>query len=474
METTAFRTLVFTLFFSFLFLFQPVKADDFYNREDIKARLEAMELIVQPRYTNSVESYIRGYLAKDGAKAERILARTVVYFPIFEKYLDEHNMPEDLKYLAVVESGLNPKAVSRVGATGLWQFMKETGSKEYGLRINSRIDERSCPHSSTIAAMKYLARAYERFGSWELALASYNCGAGNVNRAIRRAGGVKDYWSISKYLPRETRNFVPAFLGAAYIAKYHHTHGVLPQYPDLDMQLTEGVKVYTELDFQTIARVSGLPVEVVEKLNPHYKRGYVPAYSKGHFVILPSRVMQSLKDYLHLLRPDNGSASEMPEIPELVGVEDYFPDDYYYETFYTVAQGDQLNDLGKIFKCSGFSLKVWNELTSKHISRGQELVVWFPKELRRFRTGSDRVDVLPVVSQPTAPAMEVKRYTPKIQPIEPVEMAPFPMPQQEVPYATAARNLDELETGSSKLSPFQKAKIWTGEKGRSIFKKKKR
>lgn len=465
MEPFAFRTLLIVLFFSCISPFS--KADNFYDREDIQARLEAMDCIVQPRYTTSVENYIKGYLAHDGRKASYILARTATYFPIFEKYIEEHNMPEDLKFLAVVESGLNPKAVSRVGAVGLWQFMKETGAGDYGLRINSRIDERSCPHASTEAALKYLSRAYDRFGSWELALASYNCGAGNVNRAIRRAGGEKDYWAISKYLPRETRNFVPAFLGAAYIMKYHQAHGVMPVYPDLDMQLTEGVKVYTKLPFETIAAVAGLPTEVVATLNPQYKKGYVPAYSKGHYVVLPRRVMQAFKDYLHLLRPDAGSASEMPELPALVEPENYFPDEYYYETFYTVINGDRLNELGKIFSCSGANLKVWNELANTDLKRGQELVVWFPKELKRFHSGTEQIAVLPAAKSPGTP---VKAGTlplvPKIRAIEPLAISPFPLPERPVPYSRVRSvTYFQARTALDKPSPSQKVKAWARKKG---------
>lgn len=465
MEPLAFRTLLTVLFFS---IFSPfIQAEDFYDREDIKTRLEAMECIVQPRYTNSVESYIRGYLANDARKAETILARTAVYFPIFENYLEEHGMPEDLKYLAVVESGLNPKAVSRVGAVGLWQFMKETGAKDYGLRINSRVDERSCPHSATEAALKYLSRAYKRFGSWELALASYNCGAGNVNRAIRRAGGEKDYWAISKYLPRETRNFVPAFLGAAYIAKNHHAHGVLPVYPDLDVQVTEGIKVYTKLSFETIAAVSGLPVETVAYLNPQYKRNYVPAYSKGHYVILPRRVGQTLKDYLHLLRPDAGAASELPELPELVESELYSPEEYYFETFYTVASGDELNYLGKIFSCTGFNLKVWNTLANEKLERGQELTVWFPKELKRFRPEGTQIDVLPEIEKTGVPrkAMILPKVR-RLKPVKSLDITPFPVPEPALPSSTlmSIRRFDPSEV-SKKRTPIFKVKSWARKNG---------
>ena len=464
MDRTPFRTLA-TLLFAFLFL--NLQADGFYDREEIQPRLETMECIVKPRYTTAVESYIKGYFARDGYKAKLILARTVTFFPIFEKYLREHNMPDDLKYLAVVESALNPKAVSRVGATGLWQFMKETGIG-YGLKINSRIDERSCPNRSTIAAMEYLSKAYKRFGSWELAIASYNCGAGNVRRAMRRAGGSKDYWKISRYLPRETRNFVPAFLGAAYMVKYYDKHGLTPEYRHLDLQLTESELIYNEMEFETIAAIAGVPVSIVEALNPAYKKGYVPANEKGHWVILPRRSMQALRDYVKLLKPENSETNPLPELPELITEENYFPSDHYYKSFYMTLQDDQLFELGKLFKCSGYNLKVWNSLESEQLSRKQELVVWFPKELRRYQPFSEKVEVLPVAAQLPKEVKNVRPILPKIKPIEPIKLTPIPVnPHPHLPFTAmplqAAEKKLAHEQKEKKLD-LQKMKAWVAEK----------
>ena len=474
MKPFAFRTL-FTLLFSILAL--QSQANNFYDREEIQTRLEAMDCIVKPRYTPAVESYIKGYFAKDALKAKLVLERTAIYFPIFEKYLMEHNMPEDLKYLAVVESALNPKAVSRVGATGLWQFMKETGAG-YGLKINRSVDERSCPHSSTAAALAYLEKAYNRFGSWELAIASYNCGAGNVNRAIRRSG-TKDYWKLSRYLPRETRNFVPAFLGAAYMIKYHHLHGVTPEFPHLDVQLTKAMKVHSKIPFETIAAVTGIPVEVVESLNPAFKRDYVPANEQGYYVMLPSRVAPALRDYLFLLRPDNGSTSELPPLPELVQAGSYNPDQHYYQTYYTTAKGDRLNQLGKIFKCSGYNLKIWNNLLNQDIERGQELVVWFPQKLLRYRPFGEKIEVVDsddyyqeiIEPKPSIPKI------PKINPIEPIKLTPIQTTNEpELPFSAMsiadAQNKFILEQKEKqrKKSPIKKIKLWFSKK--SLFKKK--
>jgi peptidoglycan lytic transglycosylase D len=297
-----------------------------------------------------------------------------------------------------VESALNPKAMSPVGAGGLWQFMKGTG-RLYGLTTNREVDERSCPHSSTEAAMKYLAKQYERFGSWEMALAAYNCGAGTILRAQKRAR-TNDYWKLARYLPRETRNFVPAFIGVAYIVNYYDLHDVEPAYPSLDMQLIEATRVYPKLPFKTIAAVTEIPVDIVRQLNPQFKKSYVPENPGGHYVILPKRVMPALKDYLAMLRPDDGGDAEIPALPEIIDTATYFARNYYFKSSYKVIKGDKLDDLAKLFGCAGYSLKIWNHLTGRRLAEGQELTVWFPKELRHFGKEVNLVKVKPPVRKP--------------------------------------------------------------------------
>ena len=468
MERTAFRTLATLLLF---FFFLQLQAGEIYDGEEIKPRLESMDCIVKPRYTTEVEKYIKGYFARDGYKTKLVLARTVTYFPIFEKYLNEHNMPDDLKYLAVVESALNPQAVSRVGATGLWQFMKQTGAL-HGLVINRNIDERSCPNRSTAAAMEYLSNAYERFGNWELAIASYNCGAGNIRRAMKRAGGSDDYWAISKYLPRETRNFVPAFLGAAYMVKFYHLHGIVPEYRHLDFQLTESELVYNEMPFETIAAIAGVPISVVETLNPAYKKNFVPATEKGHWVVLPRRTMQALRDYIQLLRPDNGSTSTLPPLPELMDEEHYSPEEYYYQTYYTSLEGDRLKGLGKAFSCSGYNLKVWNNLTTDKLSKGQELAVWFPKELTRYQPFNEKVTVLHPKNKMPKRAENILLLRSEVKPIESLELPLMPIGKyQQLPETAMPLTLTEEKLAKEKKLDLQKVMVWATEK--PFFRKNK-
>ncbi len=415
-----------------LFLFTQTKANNpNFNSEEIRKRVETMDLIVHPHYTTAVEGYIKKYLAYDGGLTKRVMGRSAVYFPIFDKYLKEHKMPQDLKYLAIVESALVPKAVSPVGAGGLWQFMAETG-RGYGLTINREVDERSCAHSSTQAAMKYLERQFERYGSWELALAAYNCGAGNINRAIKRAR-TDDYWKLSQYLPRETRNFVPAFIGAAYIANYFHLHDIEPNIPNLDMQLTEGITVYDQIDFETIAAVSGLPVEVVTELNQAFKKGYIPENTQGYHVVLPKRVAAGLKEYLSLLRPDNGEPMEIPELPAMPDSSEYFPETYYFRSLYTVAEGDNIEELATIFNCSVYNLKFWNKLTSLRLTKGQELAVWFPNELHHFLQQPEKIEIDPAAERST-PIQPMKKLAPPRKiPVLKTEVVPVSQQASAIP-----------------------------------------
>jgi membrane-bound lytic murein transglycosylase D len=368
-----------------------------------------MDLIVKPKFTSTVEGYIKGYFARGTTRANIIMGRAIVYFPIYEKYLEEHNLPKDLKYLSVLESALNPIAVSPVGAGGLWQFMRETG-KSYGLDINSEVDERGCAHRSTEAAMKYLARQFDNYGNWELALAAYNCGAGNLNKAIRRAR-TNDYWKLSKFITRETRNFIPAFIGAAYMVNYGHSHNVQPRYPSLDMQLIQEVPVFSKMDFTTIAAITGLPVEVITALNPTFKKGYLPENPKGYFVLLPKRVVEAFKEYQERLRPDYGNGSEPLVLPPLIDSSSYQPEELYTKLTYIVAEGDNIDELAKLFNCSSYHLQAWNNLTSRQLYKGQELEVWFSKDAVKVRERVQRNNPPPAPKKPQRP-----------KPIPPIEV----------------------------------------------------
>lgn len=356
-----------------------------FDEEVIKERLDTLsDEVVAPKYVTAVKGYLKGYLVRNRKNAERILGRTVLYFPIFEHYLKEHGLPEDLKYLAVVESALKPRATSRVGAGGLWQFMPATG-KSLGLDITSQVDERWDPHKSTEAAMRYLNKQYKRFDDWALALAAYNSGSGRVRRAIKR-GRSKNFWRIQRFLPRETRNYVPAFIAANYMLNYYEEHGLVPEYPDLDIQITETIKIYNSLSFYRVAQLTELPLEIIEALNPSYKRGRIPTDAEGHYLTLPKRVMPAVKDFLETQRPDRAFDSHVFSSPVFVEAPaKRFTNAKYIKSIYIVKDGQTLTSIAKEVGVSVQQLKMWNTLRNADIQADQELILYFPKSFKRFR-----------------------------------------------------------------------------------------
>ena len=352
-----------------------------FDVEAVTSRVEAMKNdAVEPQYNNIVQGYIKTYVLKRRDTAERILGLSVMYFPIFEKYLAENNLPLDLRYLPVVESALNPRAISRVGAGGLWQFMPETG-REMGLRIDQYVDERCDPHKSTQAAMVFLTKLYERYGRWELALAAYNSGPGRVNRAIKR-GRSRNFWRIRRYLPRETRNYVPAFIAATYLLNHYDQHELNPNYPQLDLQVSETVKIFESFSFYEIAQVTGLSLDVIDKLNPSYELGYIPTDSRGQYLTLPRRVMSAFQHYA-TLRQQHPNLRESyalaPVTPSMLSSEEL-----YLRTIYLVQPGDELHQLSAALNCTVHQLRAWNQLKNNQLSPGQELVVYQPRENHRF------------------------------------------------------------------------------------------
>lgn len=401
----------FLLLFSFFFLaFFKINANSennypTYNKADVMPRVQTLQSIVKPRYTSAVEGYIKGYTIRNREKSERILGRAAKYFPMFEKYLKEANLPDDLKYLSVVESALVPKALSRVGAGGLWQFMPKTGAA-YNLKIDRYVDDRSCPHKSTQAAMKHLVSLYKRFKNWELALAAYNSGGGRVNRAIKLARS-KNFWKVQRYLPRETRNYVPAFIAATYLYKYYNAHELTPIYPELDLQLTETMRIYSYLSFQKIEEVTGLSRYMIEELNPSYDRGFIPSNSRGNYLNLPKRVMPSMRDYLQMKKPDTYQSESMEVSPIYVRASARNESkSLYFKSFYTVATGDNLEILARMFDCNPNHLMIWNRLTSRELTPGQELVIYYPSEIKRYKP---RPKPVPIDALPLPSLKQLKR-----------------------------------------------------------------
>lgn len=265
-----------------------------YEPNVYKDRLRRLPTIMEMPYNNVVQKFIDRYSNELRNAVGIMLGASNFYMPIFEQALETYNLPLELKYLPVIESGLNPKAVSRVGATGLWQFMLAT-AKNYGLEINSLLDERCDPIKSSYAAANYLSDLYRIFGDWNLVIAAYNCGPEKLTQAIHRAGGSKDYWKIYPYLPRETRGYVPAFIAANYIMNYYCEHNICPMTTDLPAK-TDTILVSRDVHFKQIAQVLNVDEELVRSLNPQYRKDIVIGYTKPSTLRLPVDKINSFID----------------------------------------------------------------------------------------------------------------------------------------------------------------------------------
>jgi membrane-bound lytic murein transglycosylase D len=374
-----------------------------YNEEEIMARLAGMDQdFIETKYEPVVEGYIKGYVVRKRRNAEIILGRSATYFPIFEKYLAEKNMPDMLKYLAVVESALNPHAVSVVGAGGLWQFMPETG-KSYGLIINNEIDERTDVIKSTKAAIEHLEDLYERYDDWALALAAYNSGAGRVNRAIRRSGS-KDFWKLRKYLPRETRNYVPAFISAVYLAHYYDKHNLQPDFPPLDMQLTEAIEINDFVSYFRIAQLTGVSIDVIRKLNPLYTKDYIPASERGNYLILPRRVMPAFKEYLLARKAGDAHPEALYAAVKMKSSQN--TDKPYSYSIYLLGDDEAPEKLADMLNCSVTNLMVWNEVGFDGLANQRQLKVFESLPVNFERREAPVIEPLPVLGFSEISSME--------------------------------------------------------------------
>ena len=256
-----------------------------YDKDTYKQRLNRMPTIIEMPYNEVVQQFIDRYSGRLRRSVSYMLGAQNFYIPIFEQALETYGMPLELKYLPVIESALNPKAVSRVGATGLWQFMVTTG-KQYGLEVNSMVDERCDPVKSSYAAANYLSDLYKIFGDWNLVIAAYNCGPDNINKAIHRANGTKDNWEIYPYLPKETRGYVHAFIAANYIMNYYCDHNICPMTTTLPVK-TDTVMVDRDVHFEQISKVLNIPLDLIADLNPQYRRNIVNGSNKPSAIRLP-------------------------------------------------------------------------------------------------------------------------------------------------------------------------------------------
>lgn len=350
-------------------------------------------------YNSQLENIVKNFLKNRKKSYERLMGLSQYYFPMFEEALAKYDVPLEIKYLAIVESALNQKAVSRVGATGLWQFMYETG-KQYGLKIDSYVDERSDLLKSSDAAARYMAGMYKIFGDWELVLASYNSGAGNVSKAMRRSGGHQNFWNIKSKLPRETAGYVPAFLATMYIFEYHKEHGIVPQKAIVNHFETDTIAVKRKISFKQISELLDVPMTHLEFLNPSYKMKVVPKITgRTNFIRLPKKkiaVFASNEDKVYayvdyqeskrekqfvpkpraIKVPDSTAIASNTEVEEPMDVETRKVQKEVKRTkYHTVRRGDNLSDIAAKYDVSLAELKKWNGIKKNNIQAGQRLKI---------------------------------------------------------------------------------------------------
>lgn len=352
----------------------------------LKERLAAMDAKspFNIEYNQGLENIIKSFLKNRKKSFERLMGVSEYYFPIFEEALAKQNVPLEIKYLAVVESALNPKAVSKMGATGLWQFMYHTG-KQYGLKIDSYVDERSDPLKSSAAATQYMTNMYKMFGDWDLVLASYNSGPGNVSKAIRRSGGQKNYWNIRKNLPKETQGYVPAFLATMYLYEYHKEHGIVPQRAAIKHFATDTIMIKQQMSFKQIGDLLDVPIAQLQLLNPSYKLNVVPSYKEqNHYLRLPQdkiAIFASNEDQIYAYTQYQLEGRERPfQAGKAVASRNNTSVSYQNNrviktTFYKVKRGDNLGAVANKYDVSISQLKKWNNLKSNSIAYGRNLKI---------------------------------------------------------------------------------------------------
>ena len=365
-----------------------VKTIPQYSDEIYAQRIAKIYSPIPLVYNEQVKQYIDLYAYRKRELTSRVLGLSNLYFPLFEEILDKEGLPLEFKYLSVVESALNPIAVSRVGATGLWQFMYNTG-KIYDLKINSYYDERRDPVKASYAACRYFKDMYKIYGDWLLVIAAYNCGAGNVNKAIKRAGGQKDFWAISRYLPAETRGYVPAFIAVTYVMNYSTEHHIFPVEPAFNYFEVDTVAIDRNVSLKKIADAIDLPLDVVTYLNPIYKRGVIPDTENSNYLRLPTSKLAAfiaaeptLYDPIVTPVPQFASNTVIDTQVDADAVQQLSADGSYkmvtkkVKKNYTVRSGDNLSALSKKFDCTTADLKSWNKLNKNTLLKGQRLTYY--------------------------------------------------------------------------------------------------
>ena len=358
------------------------KQEDFCHDDDANIffpdsvyaeRLNRLPSVISLPYNHIVRDCIDLYAERKRDLVRYMLGMADFYFPIIEEVLDRHGLPLELKYLAVVESALNPVALSRVGASGLWQFMLPTG-KSYGLEINSLIDERRDPKRATEAACSYFKDMYAIYGDWNLVMAAYNCGPGNVNKAIRRAGGKQDFWAIFRYLPRETRSYVPLFIAASYIMNYYCDHNLCPLQTSLPLA-TDTVMVNQALHLQQVSEVLQLDLATLRALNPQYRRDIIPGNTRPSALKLPAAAT-----YAFVGQEDTIYKHRMEEYLANIPIHNEEAQNSKATTreriTHVVLQGENLYTIANRYGVTAKDIRKWNGLGSNRVAKGKRLKLY--------------------------------------------------------------------------------------------------
>ena len=349
-------------------------------------RLFKMPTIVPMSFNDKVKKWIEFY-TRNTATRRYMLGMSEYYMPFFEETFDRYNLPIELKYMAIIESALNPRARSRSGAVGLWQFMYPTG-KMYGLEINSYVDERMDVLKSTDAAARYLRDMYKIFGDWNLSIAAYNSGAGNVKKAIRRSGGKTDFWEIYPYLPKETRGYIPAYIAALYSMTYYKEHNIVPKKVDMKI-VTDTVMINKKLHLKQVSEYLKIDFEKLTILNPQYKQHIIPGHYKPYPLRLPFEKISDFlvseeeiykyKDSLYLtdqVKIIKASKDDRPYISNY----NYSPPSNKgkKKLYYNIKSGDTYSNIAEWYDVSTNDLKYWNNTRSTKLQIGQKVEVWVP------------------------------------------------------------------------------------------------
>jgi membrane-bound lytic murein transglycosylase D len=354
-------------------------------------RLKKIPTVVDLTYNSIVRRYIEVYTRQKRSSVEVMLGLSQYYFPIFDDIYDYYDVPNEMKYMSIIESALNPRAYSRTRAVGLWQFMYGTG-KQYGLTINSLVDDRRDPIKSTYAAARYVKDLYAIYNDWTLVIAAYNCGPGNVNRAIRRSGGKKNYWDIYYYLPRETRGHVPAFIAATYVMNYYKEHNLKPAPVSFPIA-SDTIIITRNLHMAQVSEVLGIPLQLLHDMNPQFRTDIIPATSSGNQVLrLPleqtarfidmEKQIYAYKDSI-FFNPEKAITS--PTAVDSRGVEEPPPGNYAKLT-YTVKSGDNIGFVSGWYNVRSSDIRYWNNIRRNTIRAGQRLVIYVPRnKLSRYQ-----------------------------------------------------------------------------------------